>query len=276
MSVLSENSVAEWKKELTVMSENASPYICRVYGYASERKVLTIVMEYMQKGDLFNLLEDEATNPMTTLQKLRMARHIALGIHQLHSNGIIHRDIKSMNVLVTDDFSCKLADFGTAKLNESSTANLMNTANAGTPLWMAPEVKFGQYGFPADIYSLGLVLFEMFQGPLITYWNPQNQTLRLPVIFKASSLVLPCVNVIPTSRPTAMQVSQQLDWLTNKICVAARSKMGTVEKSQLRQAAIATGVISDQDLDRAEIGILYRHLLKLPNIDEIVPDVFAK
>lgn len=79
-----------------------------------------------------------------------MARHVALGVAWLHKNGIMHRDIKSMNVLVTDDYSCKLTDFGTAKL--LGQQQVMMTLNTGSPLWMAPEVKVGQYGFPADVF----------------------------------------------------------------------------------------------------------------------------
>jgi serine/threonine protein kinase len=55
-----------------------------------------------------------------------------------------------MNILVTEDYSCKLTDFGTAKL--AAAQQVMMTVNAGTPLWMAPEVRIGQYSFPADIF----------------------------------------------------------------------------------------------------------------------------
>lgn len=274
MTVMNEGSVNEWKKELVVMSANSCPYICRVYGYAQEKKTLTIVMEYMELGDLFSILENPASHPLSVLQKMRMARHIALGIDKLHSNGIIHRDIKSMNVLVTEDYSCKLADFGTAKLSDSNS--MMNTMNAGTPLWMAPEVKRGVYGQSADIYSFGIVLFELFYGPLLPFWNPQTQSLRLPYHFKSAPLVLPCINANPMARPSAMQISQHLDWLTNRICVIYQTNLSKQEAEQLRAAAIQTGVTTEAEILKSETIILYRHLLKqLPQIvDNITDNVF--
>lgn len=277
MTVQGEKSVEEWKKELITMSMNACPYICQVYGYTHERKTLTIVMEYMQNGDLFSILEDPVRHPLSSLQKLRMSRHIALAINQLHSNGMIHRDIKSMNVLVTEDYSCKLADFGTAKLNDNST--FMNTMNAGTPLWMAPEVKSGMYNFTADIYSYGVVLFELFEGPLLPHWNQQTQTLTLAPPFKSSSLVLPCVNRDPTARPTAKQISQHLDFLTNKFCMAYMNSMSPLEKQQLKQAALSVSPPDQKDDDnvkKIEVSIAYRHLLKqLPQfIDSILSNCF--
>lgn len=81
---------------------------------------------------------------------MRMALHMARGLGFLHSKGIAHRDVKSLNVLVTDDYSCKFADFGTAKLINDQ--QILHTTNAGTPLWMAPEVRRGVYSFPADVY----------------------------------------------------------------------------------------------------------------------------
>jgi len=107
-------------------------------------------------------------HPLSLLQRLRMARHCSLGILVLHKNRIIHRDIKSMNVLVTEDYSCKITDFGCAKLLDKTTrrANIHQTAR-GTPLWMAPEVaREADFGFPADIYSLGVMLFEIFERDL--------------------------------------------------------------------------------------------------------------
>lgn len=100
-----------------------------------------------------------------------------------------------MNILVTDDYACKLTDFGTAKL--AGAQQIMMTVNAGTPLWMAPEVKVGQYSFPADIFryfsatyktnrplSLGLVLFEIFHGNLLPYWDNYTTTITLPTNFR--------------------------------------------------------------------------------------------
>lgn len=275
MTVHSPDSITEWKKELVVMSKNSCQYICRVYGYTVEKKTLTIVMEYMEKGDLFSILEEPAAHSLSILQKLRMARHISMGIQKLHSNGIIHRDIKSMNVLVAEDYSCKLADFGTAKLTDDS--NTMQTLNAGTPLWMSPEVKKGVYGLSADIYSFGIVLFELFCGPILPYWNSHTQSLLLPHNFNACSLVMPCVNVNPAARPTSIQISNHLEFITNKIVAQYQSNMSSQEKEQLRSAALLTGVTLEADILKSETAIAYRYLLKQPPkfVDVILENPFS-
>jgi hypothetical protein len=160
MEIQNQKSIDDWKKEVAVMCQNRSPYIAEIYGFTSENNTLTIVMEYFEFGDLFGILHKKADkHPLSLLQRMRMARHCTLGIAFLHKNHIIHRDIKSMNVLVRSDYACKLTDFGCAKLvHEQQQQQLFHTIATGTPFWMSPEVKTGGvYGFPADVFSLGIV-----------------------------------------------------------------------------------------------------------------------
>jgi len=124
--------------------------------------------------------------------------------------------------LVTDDYSAKLADFGTAKL--VTQAQVMNTANVGSPLWMAPEVRMGNYGFPADVYSLGLILYEIFSGKLPQF-NPTTMTTTLPAQFSYSKLILPCIDKEPQKRPTSMQVSQMLDTMISSIVTSVSNSI---------------------------------------------------
>lgn len=149
----------------------------------------------MDLGDLFGVLHKKADkHPLSLIQRMRMSRHCALGIQVLHNNKIIHRDVKSMNVLVNKDYNCKVTDFGCSKVsNEFSAFNTVNTGTLlfvvswltfkGTPLWMAPEVKTGNYSYPSDIYSLGLVLYELFERKLPMF-DPNTQITTLPRQFQ--------------------------------------------------------------------------------------------
>jgi len=130
LEIQNEKSVEDWKKEVAVMCQNRSAYIAEIYGYASENNTLTIVMEYFEFGDLFGILHKKADkHPLSLLQRMRMARHCTLGVAFLHKKNIIHRDIKSMNVLVRSDYACKLTDFGCAKLvhEQQQQAQLFHT-----------------------------------------------------------------------------------------------------------------------------------------------------
>lgn len=86
-------------------------------------------MEFFERGDLYKVLHTEKEkNPLSLLQRMRMARHTALGVNYMHDLGLMHRDIKSMNILVTNDYECKLTDFGCTKVvNERQAHNTVAT-----------------------------------------------------------------------------------------------------------------------------------------------------
>ncbi len=91
---------------------------------------------------------------------LRIATGIAQGLKFIHSRQVFHRDMKSMNILIDENFRAKIADFGMAKTKSSSS--IMTQSTAGTFTWMAPEVMIGQpYNERVDIYGFGTVLWEM-------------------------------------------------------------------------------------------------------------------
>jgi len=214
----------EWKREISCMVMYRSPFVVEIYGFHwNGLNKLSIIMEYMAKGDLYTILHKSPDkNPLSKILRLRMARHIALGVSHLHKNRVIHRDIKSMNVLIADDYACKLTDFGTAKMIGAPQSELM-TNNAGTPLWMAPEVKHGNfYNFPADIYSLGLVFYEIFEKTL-PLWDQYQSRVRLPSVFQSASLVCPCIQSDPNKRPHADTVVDVLDKMIYNVCTGLKA-----------------------------------------------------
>ena len=163
---MSENALTEFKQEAAIMSGLRSNYIVQLRGICLTPYAL--VMEYMQGGSLFNLLHSSTILPWVI--RHRIASDIAKGLAFLHSyqpHMIIHRDLKSQNVLLTEHHRAKLADFGLANVRiESSRTQCYaqsSSKSVGTIPWMAPEC-FGlrpKYSEKSDMYAYGMVLWEL-------------------------------------------------------------------------------------------------------------------
>ena len=121
----------------------------------------------MAKGSLTNLLSNEEKQ-LTWEKKLKLALNAAKGLAFLHENNIIHRDMKSLNVLVSKKDEVKISDFGLAKVKQSTRSSYKSKSNhksdgkLGTVPWKAPELFIGgKHTTSSDVYSLGIVLWEI-------------------------------------------------------------------------------------------------------------------
>jgi len=269
MDIGDKTSIEEWKNELHLMKAGGeNPYVVQVYGYCRTKLKMSIVMEYMENGSLYDMIHKKKKQPLSVLQRLRAARHCALGLAYLHSRNVLHRDVKSLNILVDSEYACKLTDFGCAKLINQS--QWFHTLNRGTPLWMAPEVKGGQYDFSADIYSLGIVFYEIFENQL-PLWNQKKECVFLPPQFKSLNMVIPLLNPRPTKRPTAGEVVKMLDQVIRQICTKIRAMLPDTDKDQLGESK------SEDEIEK-ELQTLYTYFLtKDPKyVDDLVNKAFAQ
>ena len=135
--------------------------IITLIGVAFERFNDYIVMELAVNGSLFDYLHTEKNTPSET-QSLAWASNVAHGMKHLHDNRVIHRDLKSKNVLLTSELVAKLCDFGTARELEHTTTT---TEQAGTYRWMSPEIMRetkARINNKCDLFSYGMILFELF------------------------------------------------------------------------------------------------------------------
>nr|XP_054509425.1 serine/threonine-protein kinase PAK 3-like [Agelaius phoeniceus] len=146
--------------EILAMRDNRSPSIVTYLDSYLVDAELWLAMEFMDSGTLFDMLS--AVYPEEG-QIGAVCRECLQGLHFLHSRQVIHRDIKSNNVLVGMDGSVKLGDFGLCA--QLSPERSKRSSSVGTPSWMAPEVVRGEaYGPKVDIRSLGIMGLEMVEG----------------------------------------------------------------------------------------------------------------
>ena len=155
--------VARFLNEARAAARLDHPNIVMVHvvGEAAGRRF--IAMELVRGAPLSSQIRAE--QPLPALKALSLVRQVAAALSAAHAHGVIHRDIKPQNIMVDTEGRVKVLDFGLAKLHGSTAALTATGASLGTPRYMAPEQIQGR---PADartdIYSLGIVLFELLAG----------------------------------------------------------------------------------------------------------------
>lgn len=153
--------ISRFKIEARAAASLSHPNIVNVYDVGQENDIFYIVMEYIDGVTLKELIQKRA--PFTTEEILGVAIQIAGALHHAHSNNVIHRDIKPDNILVTHKGVVKVADFGIARA--ASTSTITVDTSMGSVHYFSPEQARGGYvDYKSDIYSLGIVMFEMVTG----------------------------------------------------------------------------------------------------------------
>uniref|UniRef100_A0A3Q2D435 Mitogen-activated protein kinase kinase kinase 12 n=1 Tax=Cyprinodon variegatus TaxID=28743 RepID=A0A3Q2D435_CYPVA len=195
------------------------PNIITFKGVCTQAPCYCILMEYCAQGQLYEVLR--AGRKITPCLLVEWSMGIAGGMNYLHLHKIIHRDLKSPNMLITHDDMVKISDFGTSKeLSDKST----KMSFAGTVAWMAPEVIRNEpVSEKVDIWSFGVVLWEMLTGEIpykdvdssAIIWGVGNNSLQLPIPESCPDgfkiLLRQCWNCKPRNRPSFRQILLHLD-----------------------------------------------------------------
>lgn len=165
VDISSEELKDQFYQEIKVMARCQHENLAELLGFSSDGDDLCLVYVYMPNGSLLDRLSClDDTPPLSWHRRCKIAQGSANGINYLHENHHIHRDIKSANILLDEDFTAKISDFGLARASEKFTQTVMTSRIVGTTAYMAPEALRGEITPKSDIYSFGVVLLEIITG----------------------------------------------------------------------------------------------------------------
>jgi len=226
------NALARLLAEVRIARQISHPNVCRVYDVGEVGGEHFISMEYVLGEDLRSLLQ--RIGRFGADKGLQIARQICAGLAAAHDRGVLHRDLKPANVMIDERGAARITDFGLAVLADSAEAQ----KREGTPAYMSPEQLDGEeVTTRSDIYSLGLVLYEIFSGRML---------------FDAKTLT-ELFEMRRSTTPTSIQLTKEIDPLVERVvqrCLAedpaSRPKSATAVSASLPggdplAAALAAG-----------------------------------
>ena len=260
--------------------------IVKVYGPHETENLFWIEMEYVDGGNLKAELLSHPGIPVPYPRALAIARAVTAAVARAHgaTPPVIHRDIKPANILLPANAqpAAKLGDFGISQIGEISKASTAGVP-PGTPLYSPPEVLLGKpFGPKGDVYSLGLVLYEVFTGRMAlpirsdmseseVYWilsraRPTPARTYAPELPRELRLLLSKALLrSPEGRPTASEMARVLDGLAEK---ASRPEEAKDPLARARRAALAAAALAAVLLPTIGLFELARERDKGPSLPQ--------
>lgn len=238
----------QFTQEVRMLATLRHQNVVRFIGACRKPVVWCIVTEYAKGGSVRSFLSKRKSRPVPIKLAVKQALDVAHGMQYLHSLGFIHRDLKSDNLLIATDKSIKIADFGVARIEVQAEGM---TPETGTYRWMAPEmIQHRLYTHKVDVYSFGIVLWELITGSL-PFQNMTAVQAAFAVVNKGVRPIIPqdcppalaeiisrCWDANPDARPGFSQIVRMLEEAQAEI-------MFTVSRARFRCGCIARPMTND-------------------------------
>lgn len=215
-------NLANLANEIKVLQKIKHENICKLYYVYEDLETVFLVMEYLPNGDLLSLLSKR--NKFSEEDSARFMGKLLMTLEYLHSQDIVHRDLKLENILMTspDNDNFKITDFGLAY-----TSNDSDNKKCGSPGYVAPEIlRDEEYNYKIDIFSAGVIFYILIYGKHPFQARNLNKILQKNVICKyktstsVSEIVSAIINLmmhpIPSIRPSANQLLE-IDWFSQHL-----------------------------------------------------------
>ncbi|XP_061119791.1 ephrin type-A receptor 5 isoform X6 [Conger conger] len=221
----------EFLGEASIMGQFDHPNIIHLEGVVTKSKPVMIITEYMENGSLDTFLKKN-DGQFTVIQLVGMLRGIASGMRYLSDMGYVHRDLAARNILVNSNLVCKVSDFGLSRVLEDDPEAAYTTRGGKIPIrWTAPEaISFRKFTSASDVWSYGIVMWEVMSYGERPYWEMSNQDVikavedsyRLPGPMDCPAalyqLMMDCWQDERSSRPRFEEIVCLLDKLIRNPC----------------------------------------------------------
>ncbi|KAL6653689.1 hypothetical protein ACP70R_008613 [Stipagrostis hirtigluma subsp. patula] len=241
----SEEMICTFRQEVSLMKKLRHPNIILFMGAVASPERLCIVTEFLPRGSLFRLLQKSGSK-LDPRRRVHMAIDIARGMNYLHHSSppIVHRDLKSSNLLVDKNWTVKVADFGLSRLKLQTF--LTTKSGKGTPQWMAPEVLRNEPSDEkSDVYSYGVILWELVTQKIP--WDNLNtmqvigavgfmdQRLDIPsnIDPQWASMIENCWDSDPRQRPSFLELLDRLREMQRQYTLQAQMQRNASGDAQL-------------------------------------------
>ncbi|CAN8321500.1 unnamed protein product [Cochlearia groenlandica] len=276
LSHSSSQGYKEFKAEVELLLRVHHKNLVGLVGYCDEGDNLALIYEYMANGDLKEHMSGSRNRfILNWATRLKIVLESAQGLEYLH-NGckppMVHRDVKTTNILLNEHFEAKLADFGLSRSCPVEGETQVSTVVAGTPGYLDPEYyKTNWLTDKSDVYSFGIVLLEMLtnqnvidqnrekrhiaewvglkltKGDIVSIMDPSlNGDYDSGSVWKAVELAMSCLNPTSTRRPTMSQVVIEL-----KECLLSENARGGASRDMDSKSSIEVSMTFDTDVSPA-------------------------
>ncbi|KAA3679403.1 uncharacterized protein DEA37_0008899, partial [Paragonimus westermani] len=249
-------------------------------GVCVEHPCYCLLMEYCPYGQLYDLLHS-TTHVSTPSMITNWATQIALGMQYLHANKIVHRDLKSPNILVGEHHILKISDFGASR---EWTESSVKMSFAGTVAWMAPEVIRNEpCSLKVDVWSYGVLLWELLTGEIpynnvdstAIIWGVGSERLHLhipetcPTEFRI--LIKRCRNIKPRNRPSFKQIVSNFEFIGHELAQYSDSDFAAAQLLWKEEIALhLQGIhLQSKDNKKPELILLQRRRQELGHAQDI-------
>ena len=178
----SETEIEKLMEEIMILQSLEHENIIKIHEWFVTDSEICVITEFAEKGELFKIIKNKRKNygTLTEYEVSQIAKQLISALQFLNEKRIIHRDIKPQNILLSSNNIIKLCDFGFARA--LSKESVMATSIKGTPLYMAPElVQEKPYNHNVDLWSLGIILYELYYGKPPFYTNSIYKLVKMIV-----------------------------------------------------------------------------------------------